>query len=121
MAVVASSGDIVVTERSPTHQVGAVLVSNLFVQSSCAGSDIQQVWPIRKEVRRRCPSAPSWRCRGPMGQNRCRGVQGDEGCHLRHTGQGSGQVLLLKVIIYFNENFHAHDSAGILSSPMASP
>ena len=35
VAVVASSGDIVVTERSPTHQVGAGLVSNLSVQLYC--------------------------------------------------------------------------------------
>ena len=98
VAVVASSGDIVVTERSPTHQVWAVLVSNMFLQLYCAGSDIQQVRPIREEVRRRCPSASSWRRRGPMGQNRGRGMQGYEGCHLRHAGQGSGQVLLLKVI-----------------------
>ena len=120
VAVVASSGDIVVTERSPTHQVGTVLLS-LFIQMYCAGSDIQQVRPIREEVRRRCPSAPSRRRRGPMGQNRGRGVQGYEGCHLRHAGQGSGQVLLLKVIINSYDNFHAHDSAGISSSPMALP
>ena len=50
VAVVATSGDIVVTERSPTHQVKIYHFSCITLTSFPSGSNLHQVWSVRPQV-----------------------------------------------------------------------